>query len=133
MDLLSTYALNLTRVHVFMFLSVKQYTSLPEIQIFFSMVKRDRVPWNYFYVSYEFVMLLVFGTKHQNVLCSRGGGGELDLAQQKYLTIWQHSCEWNRWRGEFVLERPSSETKSISVAMECWSVGHQAFAVETYF
>ena len=53
--------------------------------------------------------------------------------QQKYLTIWQHSCEWKRWRGEFVLERHSSETQSISVAMECWSVEHRAFAVETYF
>jgi len=53
--------------------------------------------------------------------------------QQKYLTIWQHGCEWNRWRGEFDLERSSSETQSISVAMERWSVEHRAFAVETYF
>jgi len=53
--------------------------------------------------------------------------------RQKYLTIWQHSCEWNRWRGEFVLERPSSETQSIAVAMDCWSVEHRASAVETYF
>jgi hypothetical protein len=44
----------------------------------------------------------------------------------------QNSCEWNRWRGEFVLERPSSQTQSISVAMERWSVEHRAFAVETY-
>jgi len=50
---------------------------------------------------------------------------------QKYLTIWQHSCEWNR-RGEFVFECPSSENQSISVAMECRSVEHRAFAVETY-
>ena len=35
--------------------------------------------------------------------------------------------------GEFVLERSSSETQSISVAMERWSVDHRAFAVETYF
>ena len=48
---------------------------------------------------------------------------------QKYLTIWQNSFEWNRWRGEFVLERSSSETQSISVAMERWSVEHRAFAV----
>ena len=53
--------------------------------------------------------------------------------RQKYLTIWERSCEWNRWRGEFVLERPSSETQSISVAMERWSVEHRTFAVETYF
>jgi len=53
--------------------------------------------------------------------------------RQKYLTILQNSCEWNRWRGEFVLERPSSETQSISVAMERWSVEHRAFAVETIF
>jgi hypothetical protein len=45
----------------------------------------------------------------------------------------QNSCEWNRWRGKFVLERSSSETKSISVAMERWSVEHRDFAVETYF
>jgi len=51
----------------------------------------------------------------------------------EYLTMWQHSCEWNRWRGEFVLECPSSETQSISVAMERWSVEHRAFAVGTYF
>ena len=38
--------------------------------------------------------------------------------RQKYLTILQNSCEWNRWREEFVLERLSSETQSISVAME---------------
>ena len=49
--------------------------------------------------------------------------------RQRYLTTWQHSCEWNRWRGEFVLARPSSETQSISVAMERWSVEHRAFAV----
>jgi len=47
--------------------------------------------------------------------------------------ILQHSCEWNHWCGEFVLEHPSSETQSISVAMECWSVEHQAFVVEMYF
>jgi len=53
---------------------------------------------------------------------------------QKYLTILQNSSEWNRWRGaEFVLERFSSETNSISVAMEHWSVEHRAFVVETYF
>jgi hypothetical protein len=28
--------------------------------------------------------------------------------------ILQNSCEWNRWHGEFVLERSSSETQSIS-------------------
>jgi hypothetical protein len=53
--------------------------------------------------------------------------------RQKYLTNLQNSCEWNRWRGEFVLERSSSETQSIAVAMECWSEEHRAFAVETYF
>jgi len=42
-------------------------------------------------------------------------------------------CKRNRWGGEFLLERPSSETQSISIAMECWSVQHQAFAVEKYF
>ena len=39
---------------------------------------------------------------------------------------------WTVWRGEFVLERSSSETQSISVAIELWSVEHRAFAVETY-
>ena len=53
--------------------------------------------------------------------------------RQKYLTIWQYSCEWNLWRGEFLLERPSSETQSISVAMERLSVEHLTFAVERYF
>ena len=53
--------------------------------------------------------------------------------QQKYMTIWHNTSEWNRWHGEFVLECSSSETQSISVAMERWSVEHQAFAVETYF
>jgi len=43
--------------------------------------------------------------------------------RQKYLTIMQNSCEWNRRRGEFVLERSSSETQSISVAMECRALG----------
>jgi len=59
---------------------------------------------------------------------------ETDLyrVRQKYLTIWQHSCEWNCWCGEVVFERASSETQSISVAMERWSVEHRAFAVETY-
>jgi hypothetical protein len=45
----------------------------------------------------------------------------------------QNSFEWNRWGGEFVLERSSSETQSISVAMERWSVEYRAFAVETHF
>jgi hypothetical protein len=53
--------------------------------------------------------------------------------RQKYLTILQNSCEWNLWRGEFFLERSSSDTQSISEAMERWSVEHRAFAVETYF
>jgi hypothetical protein len=53
--------------------------------------------------------------------------------QQKYLMILTNSCEWNRWCGEFFLERSSSESQSISVAMERWSVEHLAFAVETYF
>ena len=52
--------------------------------------------------------------------------------RQEYVAIWQHSCEWNCWRGEFVFERPSSETQSVSVPMERWSVEHWAFAVETY-
>jgi len=47
--------------------------------------------------------------------------------------IWQHSCEWNHWCGEFVPKCPSSETQCISVAMECWSVQRWAFAAETYF
>jgi len=53
--------------------------------------------------------------------------------RQKYLMILQNSCEWNHWHEEFVLERSSSETQSISVAMERWSVEHRAFAVEMYF
>jgi hypothetical protein len=53
------------------------------------------------------------------------------MVRQKYPTILQKSCEWNCWRREFVLERSSSETQSISVAMERWSVEHRAFAVET--
>ena len=70
----------------------------------------------------------------------RNGGVEVELihrtlyrARQKYLTIWQNNCWWNRWRGEFVLERSSNEIQSISVAMERWSVEHRAFSVETYF
>jgi hypothetical protein len=47
--------------------------------------------------------------------------------------ILQNSCEWNRWRGKFVFERSSSDTQTISVAMERWSVEHLAFGVETYF
>jgi hypothetical protein len=39
---------------------------------------------------------------------------------------------WNRWHGEFVLERSSSETQNISVTMERWSVEHRAFPLETY-
>jgi hypothetical protein len=52
--------------------------------------------------------------------------------RQKYMTIWHDTSEGNCWHGEFVLECSSSETQSISFAMECWSVEHQAFAVETY-
>jgi site-specific recombinase len=52
--------------------------------------------------------------------------------REKYLMILWHSCEWNCWRGEFVLQRASSETRSISFAMERWSVERRAFAVETY-
>jgi hypothetical protein len=51
----------------------------------------------------------------------------LHRVRQKYLMILQNSCEWNHWRGEFVLERSSSETQSISVEMERWSVEHRAF------
>ena len=53
--------------------------------------------------------------------------------RQKYLTILQNSCEGKRWRGELVIESYSSETQSISVAMERWSVEHRVFAVETIF
>jgi hypothetical protein len=45
----------------------------------------------------------------------------------------QNSSEWNRWRGDFVLERPSSEIQSISDAMERWSVKHRIFSVEAIF
>jgi hypothetical protein len=45
------------------------------------------------------------------------------------MTILQNSCESNRWHGEFVLERSSSEAQSISVVMERWSVEHRAFAL----
>jgi hypothetical protein len=41
--------------------------------------------------------------------------------------------EWNRWREKFVLEHPSSETQSILVAMERWSVEHRVFALKTIF
>jgi len=58
--------------------------------------------------------------------------GDIYRVRQKYMTIWQNSSEWNRWRGEFVLERSSSETHSNSVAMGRWSEEHRAFAVETY-
>jgi hypothetical protein len=51
---------------------------------------------------------------------------------QKYLTILHNSFEWNRLSGEFVVERPSSETQNISIAMERWSVELRAFSVETY-
>jgi hypothetical protein len=34
---------------------------------------------------------------------------------------------------EFVVERSSSGTQNISVAMELWSVEHRAFTVETIF
>jgi hypothetical protein len=53
--------------------------------------------------------------------------------RQKYLTILQNSCEWNRCRGEFVLEHTSSETQSISAAMERWSVEHRVSTVEKIF
>jgi hypothetical protein len=35
--------------------------------------------------------------------------------------------------GELVIERPSSETPSISIAIERWSVQHRTFVVETSF
>jgi len=44
-----------------------------------------------------------------------------------------NSYEWNRWRGEFVLECPSSETQSISVVIERWFAQHRPLAVETHF
>jgi transposase-like protein len=69
----------------------------------------------------------------ESVLCEHLKKIVLYRVRQKYLTIWQHYCEWNCWCGEFVFECPSSETQSISVAMERWSVEHRAFAVETYF
>jgi hypothetical protein len=51
--------------------------------------------------------------------------------RQKYQTILQHSCEWNRWRKPFNLEHSSSDTQSISFVIERWSVEYQVFAVET--
>jgi len=70
---------------------------------------------------------------------SSNNNGELTVqfrlyrVRQKYLTILQNSCDWNRWHGEFFLEHSSSETQDISVAMERGSVEHRAFAAETYF
>ena len=74
--------------------------------------------------------LIFYFNKVRSVLYVHWG---LYRVRQKYPTIWQHNCERYRWRGVFVLERPSNETQSTSVAMECWSVQHWAFAVETYF
>jgi hypothetical protein len=80
--------------------------------------------------SHHVVVLATFQfTAHAYLIDSQS----MYRVRQKYLTILQSSCEWNRWCGEFVLERPSSETQSISVAMERWSVQHRAFAVESYF
>jgi hypothetical protein len=53
--------------------------------------------------------------------------------RQTYLTILQNNYEWNRRCRELVLERSSSETQSISVAMERWYVEHRAFTMEAYF
>ena len=53
--------------------------------------------------------------------------------RQKHWTIWQHKREWNHWRGEFVLESPSSKTQTILVATEHCSVQNRDFAVETIF
>jgi len=39
--------------------------------------------------------------------------------RQKYLTILQNSCEWNCWRGEFVLERLAR----LKVLQLPWSAG----------
>jgi hypothetical protein len=84
-------------------------------------------PYNSSYLTYVYFVSLILLS---SVLIS-------DIpfcrVRQKYLTNLQNSCGWNRWRGEFVLERSSSETQSISVAMERWSVEHRAFVVETYF
>ena len=76
-------------------------------------------------------VLVIAGRLTQLHLLHRAYGAFYGV-RQKYLTILQNSCEWNRWRGEFGLERSSSKTQSISVAMERWSVEHRAFAVETY-
>jgi hypothetical protein len=75
------------------------------------------------------------------MLCVDNVGGHFEQqlyaavyrVRQKYLTILQHSCEWNHWCGKFFLEYSSSETQSTSVAMERWSVEHRAFPVETIF
>ena len=79
----------------------------------------------------EYVILITF--PRQQCLHERASVLRLYRVRQKYLTNLQNGCEWNRWRGEFVLERSSSETQNISVAMERWSVEHRAFAVETIF
>jgi hypothetical protein len=64
----------------------------------------------------SFCHLSVHGTRLLDLLA------EYVPVRQKYLTNLQNSCEWSRWCGKFVVERPSSETQSISVAMERWSV-----------
>jgi len=44
--------------------------------------------------------------------------------RQKHWTIWQNNCEWNGWRGDFVLDSPSSEAVTILVATERRFVEH---------
>jgi len=83
--------------------------------------KPDSVEWLVCYSPLLFAVCVFRYNTHMN------------RVRQKYLTILQNSCEWNRWRGEFVLVCSSSETQSISVAMEHWSVERRVFAVETYF
>ena len=56
-----------------------------------------------------------------------------DQENFKSNTLLRLNCKWTCWRGEFVLECPSSETQSISVTMEHWSVEYPDFGVETYF
>jgi hypothetical protein len=57
-------------------------------------------------------LLFMFFTETPCIFCYYTSGfmllfpvGSYYRVRQKYLTIWQHSCEWNHWCVEFVLAR----------------------------
>ena len=99
------------------------YNNYRHYYIYFTVITiLSNMLWQYIRKSYLFITWIP--------ICWRRILALMYSFRQKYLTIWQHSCEWNCRFGEFVFERPSSGTQTFQVQ---WSAGLKSIGLSLWW